>query len=143
MERVDFYILSERAQGNRYTLACRLIEKAWQSKNRIYVHTQDQQIGRHMDRLLWTFREGSFIPHGILGDCDPLINPVLLGWSGEIPAERQVLVNLGNDVPAFYDRFERVAEFIDSEPAVREAGRVRYRFYKEQGCPLQDHRIEA
>ncbi len=73
MTRVDFYILQPAAYGNRYTLACRLAEKAWRQQHRILISVTNDEELRHMDRLLWTWRAQSFIPHGIYGksDADP------------------------------------------------------------------------
>ena len=142
MTRVDFYILGEQAQGNRFTLACRLAEKAWRGGHRIYLHADNQADARHLDRLLWTYRDASFVPHGLSGEVDPQLNPVLVGWKDEGGEEHDVLINLATDVPAFFSRFERVAELIDHDQQVRKAGRQRYRFYKDRGYPLNDHRID-
>ena len=44
-----------------------------------------------------------------------------------------VLVNLAADVPACVAAAQRVAEFIDGDPARRQAGRSRFRAYKDRG----------
>ncbi len=142
MTRVDFYILGERARDNRFSLACRITEKAWREGNRVYLHTANENECRHMDRLLWTYRDASFIPHGIVPGADAGLNPVLIGWQGEGGDEHQVLINLCPHVPDFFSRFERVIELIDNDPGVKQAGRQRYRFYKDRGYPLNDYRIE-
>ncbi|MEJ2693893.1 MAG: DNA polymerase III subunit chi [Candidatus Thiodiazotropha sp.] len=126
MTQVDFYVLKERASGNRYTLACRLSEKIYHQGRRIFIHTGSEEETRHLDRLLWTFRQGSFVPHGIDGSCDPAVN---------------VLINLAGAVPGFFSRFERVAEIIDKEPQVIADGRDRFRFYRDRGYPLNKHDI--
>ncbi len=141
MTRVDFYILSEQARSNRYQFACRLVEKICGQDRRVYIHAGSDAEVHHLDRLLWTFREQSFIPHGRLGDADPELTPVLLGWQREPQHEDDVLINLAPEVPEFFSRFDRVAEIMDSDPEVRRAGRERFRFYRDRGYPLQDHKI--
>ena len=94
-----------------------------------------------MDRLLWTFRQGSFIPHGTDGDCDPAITPVIIGHTSENEEEHDVLINLAGEVPGFFSRFERVAEIIDREPQVVTTGRERFRFYRDRGYPLNKHDV--
>ena len=94
-----------------------------------------------MDRLLWTFRQGSFVPHGTLGNCDTTVTPVIIGHRDESGDEHDVLINLGLEVPGFFSRFERVAEIIDKEPQVVTAGRERFRFYRDRGYPLSKHDI--
>ena len=142
MTQVDFYVLDERATGNRFTLACRLSEKIYHQGRRIYIHTGSDEETRHMDRLLWTFRQGSFIPHGTSGQCDPAVTPVIIGHQDDAGDEHDVLVNLSPAVPGFFSRFERVAELIDKEPQVVNAGRERFRFYRDRGYPLSKHDIK-
>lgn len=94
-----------------------------------------------MERLLWTFRDGSFIPHGLLGQADPAYTPVLVGNGEDATEEHDILINLHSEVPQFFSRFQRVAEPIDQDAQVRTAGRNRYRFYKDRGYPLETHEI--
>ncbi|MCB1859440.1 MAG: DNA polymerase III subunit chi [Gammaproteobacteria bacterium] len=141
MTQIDFYILNEQAGGNRHLLACRLAEKAWQKGHRVYLHTGSDAEARQLDTLLWTYQDGSFVPHGILGEAEPESNPVLIGWSGEGGNEHDVLVNLAAEIPPFFSRFERVLEPLDQDPAAREAGRARYRYYRDRGYPLNNHQI--
>ena len=142
MTRVDFYILAERSRGDRFLLTCRLLEKIHGQGRRVYVNTAGDAEGRHLDRLLWTYRQQSFLPHGLVGEADPHLNPILIGWEPPPEEEHDVLVNLAAQVPSFFSRFERVAEPIDREPAVRQAGRDRYRFYRDRGYPLETHDIK-
>ncbi len=142
MTQVDFYILSDQARGDRFQIACRLAEKAWRQGRRIYLHTASAAESQHLDRLLWTFREQSFIPHGLAAEADPAMNPILIGHAGEAGEEHDVLINLDHQVPPFFSRFGRLAEIIDRDPEVRRSGRDRYRFYRDRGYPLQDHKIE-
>ncbi len=140
MTRVDFYVLPEGARGNRFLLAARLAEKAWRSGHRVLLAVEDEETQRHMDRLLWTFRDISFVPHGLVRQADPRLNPVLVALDD--PAdEHDVLVNLRAEVPPWFSRFARVAECVDGDPGVREAGRRRYRFYREHGYPLHTHEV--
>ncbi len=78
MTQVDFYILKSDA-GNRHGFACRLADKVYEQGRRIYIHAGSQAEAELLDRLLWTFRENSFIPHGIAGQTDPAVTPVLVG----------------------------------------------------------------
>ncbi len=141
MTRIDFYILSEQARGNRYQFACRLVDKIYGQGRRVYIHAGSDAEVHHLDRLLWTFREQSFIPHGRLGDADLELTPVLLGWQRDPQHEEDVLINFAPEVPEFFSRFDRVAEIMDSDPEVRRAGRARFRFYRDRGYPLENHKI--
>ena len=142
MTRVDFYVLEAQARGDRYVLACRLAEKAWQQGHRVYLHTGSENESRHLDRLLWTYRDGSFLPHGRCGEADAALNPILVGHDTEAGDEHDVLINLATAVPPFFSRFERVAETLDQDPQIRDAGRQRYRFYRDRGYAPETHRIQ-
>jgi DNA polymerase-3 subunit chi len=140
--QVDFYILAEQAGDDRFGLACRLAEKAWRQGHRVLLHAASEDEARHLDRLLWSYRDGSFVPHGRLGQADPDLNPVLISSVGQDPGEEHdVLVNLASEVPTFFSRFARVAECVDRDEAARKASRQRYRYYQQHGYPLADHRI--
>jgi len=134
--KVDFYILEEGSSQDRYRLACRVAEKAWQSGHRVLIHTASLEEARHVDALLWTFRDQSFVPHDLLGQADPALAPVLVSFGTDSGGEHDVLINLTPEVPAFFSSFERVIEPLDAAPGIREAGRERYRFYRDRGYPL-------
>ena len=63
MARVDFYILAQPDERERQLLACKLAEKAWRPDHSVYIHTRDPADAEHLYDLLWTFRDGSFVPH--------------------------------------------------------------------------------
>ena len=142
MTQVDFYMTSGENERTRLGFACRLVEKALTSGKRIYLHTQNQQQSAELDKLLWTFKPGSFIPHELQtvntdADC-----PVLIGHEQPPEQERQVLLNLSDSVPEFFSRFERVLEILNQHAQTRDLGRNRYSFYRDRGYPLKYHEIK-
>lgn len=143
MAQVDFYILKAQYHRDRYHFACRLTEKVYKQGHRAYLHASNDGEVRHLDRLLWTFREGSFIPHGVLDDADPRLTPVLLGSQRDPSGEDDVLINLdlAPEIPDFFNRFQRIAEIVDADPERLRAGRTRFRYYRDQGCPLYTHEL--
>jgi len=140
--RVDFYSLKEGSGGDRFLLACRLVERIHKAGHRIYIQAPDRARARHLDRLLWTFKQQSFLPHGLADEADQELTPILIGHGGDPGEENQVLINLTPDVPAFFGSFERLCELIDQDPKVREAGRKRYVYYRDRGYPLHHHEIQ-
>jgi len=139
MTEIDFYVLADAESRQRDLLACRVAEKAFELGHRMFIHTPGDDHAQHLDALLWIFRNGAFLPHALASD-DPGA-PIVIG-SGEEPADtRHLLVNLAGTVPAFFSRFERVAEIVNEDPAVREAGRERFRFYRDRGYSLRTHKL--
>jgi DNA polymerase-3 subunit chi len=141
MTRIDFYSLESDSSGDRFILTCRLVERIRETGARVLIHVPDAEHARHLDRLLWTFREESFIPHGMVGKTDHDLTPVLISGNGTPENQDEVLVNLAPDVPEFFGRFERLCEPVDHDPAARLAGRERFRYYRDRGYPLQHHWI--
>lgn len=142
MTRIDFYSLKPDSSGDRFVLACRLVERIRATGSRVLIHCPDPEQARHLDRLLWTFQEESFIPHGLTGKTDQDLTPVLISGDGSPESEDQVLINLASDIPPFFGRFQRLCEPIDHDPAVRLAGRERFRYYRDRGYALEHHNIQ-
>ncbi len=141
MTRIDFYSLQPDSRGDRFLLTCRLVERIRASDLRVLIHCPDAEQARHLDRLLWTFREDGFLPHGLVGEVDAGLTPVLISRDGTPETEHQALINLSGGIPDFVDRFARLCEPIDHDPATRAAGRARFRIYRERGYPLEHHQI--
>lgn len=141
MPRIDFYLLPDHSPHGRSLLACRLAEKAYSLGHRVYIHAVSAEQARALDDLLWTFRQGSFVPHALYPVLDAEPPPVLIGWEEHPDLAAEVLINLAHQVPAFFERFERVAELTDQDEQTLNQSRERFRFYRERGYPPQLHRL--
>lgn len=141
MTRVDFYLLSAGDTDGKHLAACKLTHKAYRLGHRIYILTGGPEESERLDQMLWTFSAGSFIPHGLhVPPLDPTL-PVVIGHTDPPDDVKNVLVSLAPQVPAFFDRFERVAEIVGASEEDRARGRERFRFYRERGHPLQTHQL--
>ena len=151
MPQIDFYVLPDaQYQGHdkgRLLLACRLAEKAYGLGHQVYIHTDSQPLAEQVDDLLWTFKQNSFVPHALstaLQDdsTDAAVRQVIIGWQPEPPADqRDVLINLGAEVPAFFERFTRVVEVVDQQPQALAASRSRFKTYRERGQQPSTHKL--
>ncbi|XSG85937.1 MAG: DNA polymerase III subunit chi [Methylohalobius sp. ZOD2] len=144
MTRVDFYLLPGRDSRARHLFACRLTEKAYRMEHNVFLRTADSDESRVLDDLLWTFRQGSFVPHTLTENrvSDPLV-PAAIGADEPPEAFHQLLINLNPELPTDWHRFERIAEILTQDDATRTAGRQKYRVYQQQGAELHVHRIES
>jgi DNA polymerase-3 subunit chi len=140
MTRVDFYLLSDPAPQAYFVFACRLIEKAYQRGHRIYVFLANEANVNKLDDLLWTFGETSFVPHTKI-NASVISTPILLS-SDTAPADWQdILVNLSDTLPSFYQQFSRVIEIVSADETKKSLARRHYAIYREQGCALERHQI--
>src|SRR6478752_2459529 len=142
-QRVDFYVMESVAPRDRLRTACRVVEKAYQAGHTVLVWHTDLAELREFDELLWTFADGTFVPHEAISPNGFASAPVLL-TSGDTPeAGIDVLVNLAPEVPACATGAHRIAEFIDADPDRRQAGRTRFRAYKDRGLSPATHNLRS
>jgi len=144
--RVDFYILDSEAPNGRLQLACKLAEKAYLAEQSVLIWHTDAQELRSVDEMLWVFRDGSFIPHEMLGGASapatPTECPVTLS-AGVAPADPvDVLINLAPDVPPCLAQSRRVIEIIDGDETRRKAGRMRFKAYRDSGLQPASHNVQ-
>jgi len=144
MTQVDFYVLDSDLEDARLRLACRLVDKATEADQHVYIHATSDVDAQKLDELIWTFSQGSFIPHRLLregADAAPL-EPVIIGLNRAPLGERwDLMINLAADVPEFFSRYRRVAEVVDGNAARRAQSRERYRFYRDRGYTLNTHQV--
>jgi DNA polymerase-3 subunit chi len=142
VERIDFYpVLSSEARAIEL-FACRLAEKAHAQAHRIFIRTADREQAQALNELLWTFRQGSFVPHALADAADPE-DTVLIG--NELPehADRDLLINLAPSLAPGWQQFRRLAEVFGQDPAALEEARQRFRHYRSQGFNPETHKLEA
>jgi len=141
MTKVDFYLL-DGGTDSRERFACRLTEKAWRLGNRVFLLAPDKPAALELDELLWTFSQGSFVPHAVCAnDGDVDVHPVLIGHTEPPAALTDVLISLAPEVPSWFSRFARVAELVGATEEDKARGRERFRFYRERGYPLEAHNL--
>ena len=142
MTRVDFYVLPAADDRSRQQFACRLAEKAYRLNNTIHIRTTDSRATAALDELLWTYRDGSFVPHEIANasGAKPQ-SPVTIGHADSPQHKIDLLINLSEQVPAESASFPRVAEIVTSDEAARQQSRKRYAQYRDLGHTLETHKI--
>jgi len=143
LTRIDFYLLQDLDIEALQRFACRLASKALSGGKQVHLHTQDSKQAQLLDELLWRYPEQRFLPHARL---DPqgseqalVVAPISIG-SHDPKDSDEVLINLSGDIPTFFGRFDRVAEIVLGNQ--REAGRARYKSYRDRGYPLFHHDID-
>lgn len=117
--------------------ACRLLRKSQRSGARVAVTAEPAALDR-LDVLLWTFEPLEFLPHARLrAGAQPA--PRMAGtpiWLVDRPLEapsHEVLVNLGPELGAGFESFERLFELVGCEPDEAVTGRRRWQQLKARG----------
>jgi len=133
MTSIDFYFNAQ----DRLQVACRLAGKAMKQNQRMLIYAPDSELAARIDKMLWTWPATGFVPHCAVHAPLARDTPVLIGQREETPEGCEVILNLGTECPPHFERFPRLLEVVDE--AGREAGRNRYRFYKERGYRITNH----
>jgi|SRR5579885_730395 len=141
--RIDFYVIEGAAAAARLKVACRLAEKAYLASQRALVWHTDRGELEALDELLWTFADGSFVPHEWLTSNAAAEAPVLLSAGAPPSQPFDFVVNLAADPPPFLHLARRVAEIIDGDEGRRKAGRARFKAYRELGIEPSTHTLRT
>jgi DNA polymerase III subunit chi len=107
----------------------------------VYVPAADR--GDKLDRLLWTHPATGFTPHCRTDDKLASETPVVLASDLDHPLHDQCLLNLSDEIPPGFSRFQQLIEIVSGEDGDRLPGRERFRFYRERGYPLEAHDISG
>jgi DNA polymerase-3 subunit chi len=136
---VHFYVSPDSTDDAREKLCCHVVGLAWRRGRRIWINTSsDSQTGL-LDDLLWIIDDTSFLPHARLPAAHGDPSPILLGYRLEPPAGVDVMINLDEHLPPFYQRFAIIVELVAGDEATRTTMRERYRWYRQQGYTPKMH----
>ena len=141
MTRVDFYVSNNSTEKAQSQLACRLAEKAYSLKHKIYIHTNSQEETEHLDRFMWLYSAGSFLPHCPYGAKSMAETPIIIGHDHAPEQDTDILINLSAQVPAFYSRFDRVVELVSGNETTRQQAREHYKHYRDRGYQVTTHNL--
>lgn len=141
MAEASFYILPSSSLSDRFIFACKLIEKAYRCGQFCYVYTDSPQHSEQLDNLLWTFRENSFIPHQIYDEQPDFEDTVLIGTQTAPEKWQKLIFNLSSKYPDDLTKTERILEILDNNEDLKQAGRQRFRQYKQDGFDISTHKI--
>lgn len=135
MTQVDFYTHVE----DRLRTACALTGKAYAQGMRVLVFCADHAAAQKFSRLLWSVPATSFVPHCAPTDALAGITPVIVDHEGTQIPHDEVLINLCDEWPPFFSRFQRLLEIVSLDESERETARKRFRFYRDRGYEIRSH----
>lgn len=143
MTHIDFYILPDSSLETRWLYTCRLVEKVFNLGHSILIAVDTEDEANTLDDLLWSFKPESFIPHQIIGGDNPPVDgeaSVEISFTQDAGAHSQVLINLSSKVPDYFSRFARLSEIVIQDAKILEITREHYKFYKQRGYPIAQHK---
>jgi len=127
----------------RLPYLCRLLRKVQVAGLRAWVRVPPDEL-TELDALLWTFSQEDFLAHAVVGDPTEARAPIVLSDGPMLPRDDlQVLVNGLPDVPAGFERHQRVIEIVGTSDDERALARQRWRHYTQLGYTLARHDVAS
>jgi DNA polymerase III subunit chi len=115
----------------------KLIERAWMQGHRILVRAGSAERVEHLNVLLWTYEEGSFVPHGSDRDGYAAAQPIWLTHDNNNPNSASMLVLVDGSEADDLAAFTRCADLFDGNDAdAVDAARGRWRRARQAGHSL-------
>ena len=138
MTSIDFYTGAD----DPLDVAARIATKAWQQYGSVRVLTPDSSTTDALDRRLWIVPATGFVPHCRLRSPLAPETPVIVDDALDPDGPAGVLVNLHPAPPPFFSRFERLADVVGRDADLADAGRRRWKFYRDRGYAMQHHKLD-
>jgi len=115
----------------------KLMEAAYANGVKTLIHGREDQV-EALDRAIWTFHPGKFIPHGTERDPYPDEQPILLSTGFHPLNDATLLVMVDGTLYEAPHPFARVFDVFDgTDDEAVAAARQRWAAYKAKGWTLE------
>lgn len=139
MTRIDFYVDVD----DRIRMVGRLGAKVMARSVRMLVLAPDEAAAEQINQQLWTQPATGFLPHCMQRDAVAPVTPIVITADPQCMPFDDLLLNLCDDSPVYFARFQRLIEIVTTDPDSKQAGRARYRFYRDRGYEIHTHSMPS
>ncbi|MDD3802645.1 DNA polymerase III subunit chi [Desulfuromonas thiophila] len=128
------FIRLQKPEKARYL--CQLAEELLQQRQRVLMLVEDDEQALALDRFLWTWNKGSFLPHAWdNGAVECHDEPICICSQPRNGNGARVLLAAAPAPLAFSRTFSRVIDFAETyDPQRLQAARERFARWRELGC---------
>jgi DNA polymerase-3 subunit chi len=134
--RIRFYSNA----GDRLQAAAAWLAASWRQQP-VVVFAPAAELAERFDRMLWVQPATGFLPHCRAGSSLAAETPVLIADTLEAVPPDRCLLNLSDEVPPGFSRFEELVEIVSTADSDRLPARERFRFYRERGYALENRNV--
>lgn len=126
-------------KGTKWDLGvCELVEAAYREGSRVYLWAESEAEARRLDDLLWTFRDDSFVPHGLWQGEPACDEPIAVGWKPGNPNRATCLVLARDAAASEVTGYDLVLDIAPVDvPALRQSARRRFREFQAAGLQVR------
>jgi len=132
MPRIEFIRLRKPEKAKHL---CEAAERFFIDGARILITVLDSNQGVTLDRFMWAWKKGSFVPHAFdNGAVDCFADPVVITTDERNPNGATVLIMGKPCGIEFLAQFDQVVDFAELyDPDLAQQSRERFRSYREAG----------
>mgnify|MGYP001607968316 CR=1 FL=1 len=128
---------------NRLPAVAAWLGQASNRGRRVLVYVPSVDHREQLDRLLWAHPATGFTPHCRAESGLAPETPIVLASALDHPLHDECLLNLSDEVPSGFSRFQELIEIVSVQDTDRVPGRERFRFYRDRGYPLENRDISG
>jgi DNA polymerase-3 subunit chi len=112
----------------------------------------DAAAAQTFDRMLWSASPLAFVPHCQASHPLAPRTPVVIAHAADestpdgndmTPSHDEVLLNLRDEWPPAFSRFQRLIEIVSQNDADRLSARARFKFYRDRGYDIRTHDLSG
>ena len=146
LTRIDFYYDVKDILSFASRMVRKLYyEKVISAKQPLVIRCKDQSHCEEVSYSIQNFSKKDFLPCAEFSDERADLFPIILSTVSEMPLWADdiiVLLNLDTKIETTFSSYYRVIEIVDQTELNRQKGRERYKYYKERGYEIFDHRVD-
>ncbi|MEM7067853.1 MAG: DNA polymerase III subunit chi [Pseudomonadota bacterium] len=130
MTEILFYHLTERTLDQ---VLPGLVEKSLSRDWKVVIQAGSPERIEALDKLLWTWRDESFLPHSAAKDGNEHLQPVWLTTGEDNPNEAQIRFLVDGSQIESAEGYDRIVYMFDGhDNAAVEHARGRWKYHKSQ-----------
>ncbi len=145
LTRIDFYYDVKDILSFASRMARKLYyERVISAKQPLVIRCKNQSHCEEVSYAIHNFSKKDFLPCAQFSDKSAKLFPIILSTVSEIPLWADdiiVLLNLDTKIEVTFSSYCRVIEIVDQNDLNRQKGRERYKYYKERGYEIFDHKV--
>lgn len=138
-QQIDFYLLPFENFNACFPFVCRLADKIYHQGHKIKIRLESSVEAEGLDRLLWTFRDTSFLPHKLI-EANSIITE-----ETAIPDQRgnseMIIINCCLTESPITLNNCRSLLIVPNQPHLLDKARIYYRFYQKNEYLIQTHKM--
>ena len=139
MDRIAEFV-NLRSPEQKLRLVCQCVKRCYERGETVVVHVAYPADAERLDAMLWTFEDGTFIPHARLAEAQqPVIEPVVICCGEEPVSGADAFVEAGGGEPSRrFEGFSHAFDFAETYDAqLRELSRRRYKACQDAGYRMR------